>query len=53
MTHFDGLGIKDGVRHPSADNNGSGVAALLELVRLLIEHRDRIMHEHFKIPMEL
>lgn len=42
VTHFDGLGIKDGVRHPSADNNGSGVAALLELVRLLIEHRDQV-----------
>ncbi|MHC5011701.1 MAG: protein kinase domain-containing protein [Planctomycetota bacterium] len=42
VTHFDGLGVREGVTYPSADNNGSGVAALLELARILAERQDRI-----------
>ena len=41
ITHYDGLGIREGERYPSVDNNGSGVAAQLELARILIEQRDR------------
>ena len=42
ITHYDGLGVQDGKRYPSADNNGSGVAAQLELARILFERSDRV-----------
>jgi hypothetical protein len=37
LTHHDGLGKKDGVLHPGADNNASGVAGLLEVARTALE----------------
>ena len=42
ITHYDGLGVRAGERYPSADNNGSGVAAQLELARILYERADRV-----------
>lgn len=35
--HYDHLGIRNGVMYPGADDNASGVAALLELARACIE----------------
>lgn len=32
--HFDHLGVVDGALHPGADDNASGVAALLEIARI-------------------
>lgn len=34
--HMDHLGRPNGVLHPGADDNGSGVAALLEIARVLV-----------------
>ena len=39
--HLDHLGIVDGVVHPGADDNASGVAALLEIVRAFASSRER------------
>ncbi|RPJ02547.1 MAG: M28 family peptidase, partial [Deltaproteobacteria bacterium] len=40
--HYDHLGIdeKSGARYPGADDNASGVAALLEIARTLMQRRD-------------
>ena len=42
ISHYDGLGAPKGLVHPSADNNASGVAALLEVARCLQERRDQV-----------
>jgi Peptidase family M28/PA domain len=39
--HLDHLGIVDGAIHPGADDNASGVAALLEIARVLAAARER------------
>ena len=39
--HYDHLGQRDGVIHPGADDNGSGVSALLEIARVLAAARPR------------
>ena len=39
--HLDHLGIVDGVIHPGADDNASGVAALLEIARTFAASRER------------
>ncbi len=39
--NYDAMGIIDGVVYPGADNNASGVAALLEIARVLQERRAR------------
>ena len=33
--YYDALGVKDGVMYPGADSNASGVAVMLDVVRLL------------------
>ncbi len=39
--HLDHLGVVDGVIHPGADDNASGVAALLEIARAFASSRER------------
>jgi hypothetical protein len=39
--HHDHVGVKDGVLHPGADDNASGVAALLEIAEALALSPDR------------
>ena len=39
--HYDHLGIRDGVIHPGADDNASGVSVLLELAAYCRQHRFR------------
>ena len=39
--HLDHLGIVDGAIHPGADDNASGVAALLEIARAFAASRER------------
>jgi hypothetical protein len=39
--HLDHLGVVDGVIHPGADDNASGVAALLEIARAFAASRER------------
>jgi Zn-dependent M28 family amino/carboxypeptidase len=39
--HLDHLGIVDGVIHPGADDNASGVAALLEIARAFAASREQ------------
>ena len=39
--HLDHLGIVDGAIHPGADDNASGVAALLEIARVFAASRER------------
>lgn len=39
--HMDHLGRPNGVLHPGADDNGSGVSALLEIARALATHSTR------------
>lgn len=39
--HYDGLGVIDGRLHPGADNNGSGIVALLEMARAMHEMKSR------------
>ena len=39
--HLDHLGIVNGVIHPGADDNASGVSALLEIARALAASRER------------
>jgi hypothetical protein len=34
VAHYDGLGTQDGTRYPGANDNASGVAAMLEVARL-------------------
>ncbi len=36
MAYYDALGVKDGVLYPGADSNASGVAAMLDIARLLM-----------------
>lgn len=40
--HFDHLGCKDSVVYNGADDNASGVAALLEVARYLKKHEDQL-----------
>lgn len=39
--HFDNIGILDGKLYPGADYNASGVAAMLEIARMLREERKK------------
>jgi hypothetical protein len=39
--HLDHLGVVDGVIHPGADDNASGIAALLEIARAFAASRER------------
>ena len=39
--HLDHLGVVDGAIHPGADDNASGVAALLEIARSFASSRER------------
>lgn len=39
-THYDHLGTIDGIVYPGADANASGIAAMLELVRMFKAQRD-------------
>jgi hypothetical protein len=39
--HYDHVGIRDGVVYPGADDNASGVAALLAAARHFVAHRPR------------
>ena len=47
MAHYDGLGVNDGVLYPGADSNASGVAALLEIARILtsgeVQRKDGVL----------
>ncbi len=40
-THFDHLGVRDGVLYPGADDNASGVAMMLEVARSLTSHKSK------------
>ncbi|MFM8979768.1 MAG: M28 family metallopeptidase [Planctomycetia bacterium] len=40
--HYDHLGVRDGVTYPGADDNASGVAVMLEVVRALVEREQRV-----------
>lgn len=40
--HYDHLGVKDGVTYPGADDNASGVAVMLEVVRAFVERERRV-----------
>lgn len=40
--HFDHLGVKKGEIYPGADDNASGSAALIEIARELVAHRDQL-----------
>ena len=39
--HYDHLGVRDGALHPGADDNASGVAALLQVAAYLAAHPPR------------
>lgn len=47
MAYYDGLGVNDGVLYPGADSNASGVAALLEIARILtsgeVQRKDGVL----------
>ncbi len=43
--HYDHLGVKDGVVHPGADDNASGVAVLLEAVRGFVAREALVLRE--------
>ncbi len=40
--HFDHLGVRDGQVYPGADDNASGVSALIEIGKLLQANRDEL-----------
>ncbi len=40
--HYDHLGVRDGITYPGADDNASGVAVMLEVVRALVEREQRV-----------
>lgn len=40
--HYDHLGVIDGRMYPGADDNGSGVAVLIETARRLVERRHEL-----------